>query len=401
MSLFRLDRRAKFLLLVGFLVASLAALPSLPFLHPWGADLQNVHAYVRCAHSKSPYLIGGGQCGDLWGRPFYYPPFLFHFFFWMRRLTLETTMYVWTVSLYLAFAAIFYVWTCRIVGEPFAKGDGDRHEVPVFCVLLLFQYPFVFAVERGNTDTVAIVFYTLAAFWFVRRRLWLAGASAGLAVGFRLYPAFAVMVLTVALLLAVRSKARSIPRWGWLRFGGGALGAFGATLLAFPKDSLLYFRNVLPGFAKTFTFACEFSHSVPTYVGPEYPAFAVLIAIALLGLWAWASARAIARGEEWWALAGALAVSTYSQRTSWDYNLITVYPLLVLLFLRARRTDRWALLAFGVFTIVGDRRLFTFPNAHLLTPQLQLGLELAFLVITALVVAGGDEDKPLVEAAAS
>ncbi len=294
---------------------------------PWGADLQNVHAYVRCAHGGSPYLIDGGRCGDVWGRPFYYPPFLFHFFFWMRRLTLETTMHIWTVCLYLAFGAILYLWAWRIVREPFAKGEGGRHELPVFCALLLFQYPFVFALERGNTDTVAILFYTLAAFWFVRRRLWLAGAAAGLAAGFRLYPALAVIVVTAALLLASRSGERRIAKWGWLHFGGGAFAAFVATLVAFPKDALIYFRDVLPGYAKTFTFSCEFSHSVPTYVGAQYPAFAVIIAVALLGLWVWASARAIARGEEWWALAGALAVSTFNQRTSWDYNLITVYPI--------------------------------------------------------------------------
>ena len=399
MSLFPLDRRAKFLLLVGFLIASLAALPSLPFMLPWGADLQNVHAYVRCAHRGSPYLIDGGRCGDLWGRSFYYPPFLFHFFFWMRRLTLETTMHIWTVCLYLAFGAILYVWACRIVRQPFRKGDIGRHEVAVFCVLLLFQYPFVFALERGNTDTVAILFFTVGAFCFVRRRLWLAGAAAGLAAGFRLYPALAVIVVTAALLLASRSGERRVAKWGWFHFGGGAFGAFLATLLAFPHDALLYFRDVLPGYASTFTFSCEFSHSVPTYVGAQYPGFAILIAIALFALWTWASARAIARGEEWWALAGAFAISTYNQRTSWDYNLITVYPLLVLLFLRARRTDRWALLAFGVFTIAGDRRLFTFPSPHLLTPQLQLALELAFLAITALVVGAGDESEPLAAAA--
>jgi hypothetical protein len=268
MSPFPLDRRAKFLLLVGFLIASMAALPSLPFMLPWGADLQNVHAFVRCVHAKSVYLTSGAECGDVWGRPFNYPPFLLHFFFWMRPFTLETTMHIWTVFLYLAFAAILYLWSRRIVREPFAKGEGARHEVPVFCTLLLFQYPFVFAIERGNTDTVAILFFTLGAYWFVRRRLGLAGVAAGLAAGFRLYPAFAVMVVTVGLLLAaVRSKDRRVARWGWLRFGGSALGAFGATLLVFPGDSLIYLRNVLPAFAKTFTFACEFSHSVPTYVG--------------------------------------------------------------------------------------------------------------------------------------
>ena len=235
----------------------------------------------------------------------------------------------------------------------------------------------------------------------MRKRLWLAGAAAGLAAGFRLYPVFPVIVVTAALLLATRSGERRVAKWGWLHFGGGAFAAFAATLLAFPRESLVYFRDVLPGYAKTFTFSCEFTHSVPTYVGAQYPAFAIIIAIALLGLWTWASARAIARGEEWWALAGALAVSTFNQRTSWDYNLITVYPLLVLLFLRARRTNRWALLAFGVFMIAGDRRLFSFPNAHIFTPQFQVALEMGFLAVTALVVAGGDESKPLPEAAAS
>ena len=151
----------------------------------------------------------------------------------MRPLTLETTMHIWTVFLYLAFAAILYVWSRRIVRPPFAKGERDRHEVPVFCVLLLFQYPFVFALERGNTDTVAIAFYTLATFWFVRRRLWLAGAAAGLAAGFRLYPAFPVMVVTAALFLAaVRSEERARRAGGAGSASGVARsGAFAATLL--------------------------------------------------------------------------------------------------------------------------------------------------------------------------
>ena len=68
-------------------------------------------------------------------------------------------------------------------------------------------------------------------------------------------------------------------------------------------------------------------HSVSSAVGSQYPGFANLICGALLGLWGWAGARAIARGEEAWALAGALAVCTYASRTSWDYNLVTTYPL--------------------------------------------------------------------------
>jgi hypothetical protein len=119
----------------------------------------------------------------------------------------------------------------------------------------------------------------------------------------------------------------------------------------------------------------------------------------------WAGARAIARGTSAMALAGSLAVSTYLQRTSLDYNLVTTFPLLLLLFLRAQRTNRWVLLAFGLAAIAGDRRLFKMHDAVILTPQLHLTLQLAFLVVAALVAARPDAEQepaapPAPEAAA-
>ena len=85
-----------------------------------------------------------------------------------------------------------------------------------FCVLLLLQYPFVFALERGNTDTVNVVFYTLAALLFVRGRSWFAGMAAGLAAGFKLSPVIAVIVMT-GMLAAAQPP---VARWTWLRYGG-------------------------------------------------------------------------------------------------------------------------------------------------------------------------------------
>jgi len=332
-SRFGLDRHTKFLLLVGFMIASMASLSALPFLLPWGADLHNVHVYEHCTHGRSPYLIGGAECGDFWRRSFPYPPLLYALFFWTRSLTLATSMRIWGIFLYAAFIAIFPVWTRLIASEPLAKGDRTRYEVPVFCALLLFQYPFVFALERGNTDTVTVLFYTAGAYLFTRRRLWLAGAAVGVAAGFKLHPVLAVAALVMSLLLALRDPdrrvggGRRVGKLDWLRFGGGALVAFAATLLAFPESSLIYLRKMLPAFAETFTPDSEFGHSVSSAVGSQYPGFANLICGALLGLWGWAGARAIARGEEAWALAGALAVCTYAARTSWDYNLVTTYPL--------------------------------------------------------------------------
>jgi glycosyl transferase family 87 len=389
---FRVEARTKFLLVVVLMVASMASLPRIPTLQPWGADLHNIHVYEKCTRDgTSPYKIDGRACGDQWGRSFIYPPVQRLFFLWSRPLQLGTAMYLWTAFVLVSFAAVFHAWVRKIGGDRWTGEDSRRHEIPVFCVLLLLQYPFVFALERGNTDAVNVLLFTLAAYLFTRRRLWLAGAAAGFAAGFKLSPAIAVIVIVGALGLTARRAEGGIDRWAWLRFGAGAFLAFTATLLVSPADSLVYLRDVLPKHATAFTPVTEWGHSIPTFVGSRYPRFGTALALGLMAVWAWAAARALRRGEDDWAFAGALAVSTYVQRVSFDYNLITTYPLLLLLFLRARRTDRWGLLVFGLFSIAGDRRLFSMPNAQILTPYLHLQLQVAFLLVTALVIGRGDD----------
>ena len=353
MRLVDIDARTKFLLLVAFMVTCVASLSAIPFLMPWGADMQNVHAFQQCVHGQSPYLVDAKTCGDIWSRPFYYPPFLFAFFRWVRPLTLETTMRIWTVFLIGSFVGIFCAWAKHVTRERLA---GERYQVVIFCALLLLQYPFVFALERGNTDTVNVVLYTVAAVLFVRGRILLAGVAAGLAAGFKLSPIVAIVVMTGALVLA----RAQVGRWAWLRFGGGALGAFALTLVVFFGEAKRYLLDVLPKYADTITprgsgVTRSRRSSAPTRTSSECS-----WAPACVAAWVWAGARALARGDAAMALAGSLAVSTYIPRTSYDYNLISTYPLLLLLFLRAQRTNRWALLAFGVFAIAGDRRLFAF-----------------------------------------
>ena len=384
MRLFDIDPRTKFLLLVAFMVTCVVSLSDIPFLMLWGADMQNVHAFQQCVHGQSPYLVDAKVCGDIWSRPFYYPPFLFACFRWVRPLTLEATMRIWTVFLIGSFVGIFLAWARHITRERLV---GARYQVVMFCTLLLLQFPFVFAMERGNTDTVNIVLYTVAALLFVRGRILLAGVAAGLAAGFKLSPIVAIVVMTGAL---VFSRAQ-VGRWAWLRFGGGALGAFVLTLVVFFREAKRYLVDVLPKYADTITPAREWSHSVPTFVGDYHGRFGLLLGACLVAAWVWAGARALARGDAALALAGSLAVSTYIPRTSYDYNLISAYPLLLLLFLRAQRTNRWALLAFGVFTIAGDRRLFTLSGAKIFTPGLHLALELAFLVVAAVITADPPE----------
>ena len=378
--------RTKFLLLVNFMVICIASLDAIPVLKPWGADLHNIHIFEHCAAGRSPYQINPRVCGDLWNRPFFYPPLQFAFFVWLRPFSLQTSMVIWTAFLFASSAVIFILWTRKIA--PHAS-PGPRHEAVIFWLLLAVQFPFVFALERGNTDTVNLLFYTLAALLFVRRRFWLAGMAAGIAAGFKLSPVLAVVVMTGALFWTQRKTGR----WTWLLFGGGALAAFALTLVVFFGEARTYLFDVLPKYADTFTPRTIWGHSITTFVGPNRPNFARLLVAGLLGVWVWAGGKALARGDVAMAFAGSLAVSTYAPRTSFDYNLISTYPLLLLLFLRAQRTNRWGLVAWGVFAIAGDRRLFDHPFSSVMNPQLHLAVQLAFLVTAAIVVARSDDSE--------
>ena len=49
--------RVKFLLVVAFLVLCVASLQVMPVLTPWGADLQNLQAYARCAADATTHGV--------------------------------------------------------------------------------------------------------------------------------------------------------------------------------------------------------------------------------------------------------------------------------------------------------------------------------------------------------
>jgi hypothetical protein len=258
----------------------------------------------------------------------------------------------------------------------------------------LFQYPFVFEVERGQTDVVALLFFTAGCYLFTRRKLGFAGALFGLATAYKLYPLFACAIVGLGLLLA-RRKGRGRPNADWLRFGLGAFGTFMAVNLAFYSDSKLYFFKVLPQVSAMYTPAWTWvhAHSFTSLVGPDYTPFSWAFCGGVVALWGWATSRAILRDDVPMALAGALAPSTYFSAFTFDYNLVTIYPLLLLLFLRARQIDRWGLLAFGLVVVVGDRQSFANPEAAIFNPTMHIAMQLAFLAVAAIAVAQPAEPR--------
>ena len=381
-------QREKLSALILFLIVSMTSVRVLPFLTPWGADLHNLVAYQVCAKGKNAYVIAGEACGDLWGRGMFYPPLLFHSFIWTRGLKLENAMYVWSSFILLAFAGCFWAWRRMALPD-----RNDRREwAPVaFGLLLIVQFPSLFALERGGTDIGSLVGWTATALFFVRGWLIPAGLAAGLAAAYKLYPAIPCAAATIGMFWDSWGANRR-PKTDFLCFGGAAASAFFASNAIFYRESMTYFVKVLPWVSAIRTGDPVYGHSILSYCG-GHDLFAKVICVGLFGTWTWAARRGL-REQPALTLAGLLAMSTYFAGISFDYNLITAYPLLLLLFLRARTTGRYGLLALGLFAIVGDRDLFTMAGAHILTSTFHVALQLAWLILVAIEIAAPSVPAP-------
>ena len=386
-----ITRHTKFRVLVLFLVVSIASSRAIPFYEPWGIDLNNILVYQQCATEVSPYLTGAKVCGDLHDRQMLYPPLLYHSFAWLRVFSQAVAIRLWSVVIVLGLAASLWCWAR--LGDSRSSWKRPWREW-VFVTLLLYQYPVLFSIERGGSDVIPVLLFTLGAVFLMRQRFNLGGAALGAATAYKLYPAFATAVVIGGLFLvwAVRPWARLRA---WLPCGSAALASFLGLNLVFFNDASLYYGTVLPGFANTMTLPAEYSHAVPSFVGPNFHGFSWLLMGGLTALWVAATRRCILEGNPAIAFAGALSIATYMQGTSYDYNLITVYPLLLLVFQRAWQSNRWGLLALGLVSIVGDRQVFALPGV-LLTPYTHVALQLAFYTLLAMDLTfrgtGGDPE---------
>jgi len=260
-----------------------------------GLDFQNLWAFHHCALRNAPYARAdaGAVCGDAEQRNMKYPPLFYWSFVWTRALPFHRAIGIW-----LAATAVMMWLSLRAWGAS-----------PLLIALLLIQFPMLFAFERGNTDAVVVALWTASFVLRRRGRDAAAGALAGLAAAFKVYPLFALLVL------AFRVR---------LRFLLGALAALAVAALAFGRQTLEYVHVALV-YANERPVASLFSHAVGAYY-----AWPWLWIALLLGAWAITAWR----GDDELAFAGALAVSTFAIPTSYDYNLICAYPLIVVLYNR-------------------------------------------------------------------
>lgn len=332
-----------------FLLASVHGFMAIPFMAPLGADLHNLYAFHQCAARNDPYLASGFACGDVAGRDMFYPPALYWAFAWVRPLTAEAVTLIWTTVVAVGtFASL-------LAFAPAARWRGDGR-LGLFAGLLLLGYPLLFALERANNDVLVLLCWAGAMVAWRAGRPALSGAAIGLATALKLYPGIGAIPVAVAVVaeLLTRPERR---RDGLLFAAGGVGGALAPTLLLL-GDTRTWATLKLPVFAAITPAPSSFSHSLAGATAPWDPW--PLQALLLLA-WAAAAVRCW-RDDPTLVMAGALAASTAVARTSFDYNLITALPLLLVQFQRATAGGRWrpaldGLLAAGLLAVAGHRLL--------------------------------------------
>jgi hypothetical protein len=365
----------KLLVVLLILAASLPSFMTIPFQGPQPLDFQNLWAFHHCAAAReAPYAASGAQCGDAEGREMRYPPLLYRTFAWTRWLSFQRAGQLFMVVVALGTVLATLAWIPRASWS--APGSGPKG---LFVGLLLAQYPLLFAIERGNNDVYPLLAWTLAAWLFASGRAGAAGAVAGLAAILKLYPAFACVVVGVG--FAAQALRRPERRAPFAAFAAGGVLAVLAGFAVVWRDSVVYFTETLPRISQLAPGITPFGHPLRT-LWPLWGGWA--LAAPLLVAWCIAAVRVFERDPAL-VFAGGLAISTYFAGTSWDYNLITTFPLLVLLFRRAMRPAAgplaYGLLLVGLVGIVGHREIFAHTQFAV---RLHLALQWAFLLATAL-----------------
>ena len=359
-------------LLGALLIVGLFSLRLIPVYEPlWGLDFQNVYAFQNCPEAREfgPYSVSGEICGDELNRAFSYPPALFHAFFWAERFTLDEATLIWNAIMVVLMLFSGMIWW---------RLDRQNHSgwrsvaLVALWLLLMAQFPFAFALERGNNDVILVALWSGAVALFVGRRVAFSGGFAGLAAALKVYPVVAAATVVIGLL---RGHSKTLA----LFIAGG----IGGTLLAsvfWLDETMKYFTEILPALANRMPTLRFFNH---TLLGLGVHTVVVVgIAVTLFGSWAAAAWRRLHQ-EPLLVFGGALAISTYFSSISFDYNLITAYPLLLLVTGRAlapRSSSWWKVAAFGVIlAIIAGRGMFT-PAGQLLA-QIGALVGIAWLVI--------------------
>lgn len=300
-----------------------------------GLDYICVDTYLRCAGPGRD--IYSAVCpGDPLKRPFQYPPLMAYMFAWVPLLPVLNAIGIWSSFILICIFAA--TWILAFLVQ--RMGGSNVPCSPIITALLLTSaYPSVFAFDRGNNDVWILLCYSAAAAALLSgRNLWV-GLMVAVSVMLKLYPApLAVACAFIALTTLMRNRARA------LSLLLGLIGGIAVVLVPL-FDAYRFF--VFEHYPKTTSYdiipGSALDHSLVVSYGHVGMAIGLLLWIAAVVVWTRSelgldpSKSRQSRILLSFCYLAALCTYLFPRTESFDYNLITAFPLLICLAYTAVR----------------------------------------------------------------
>ena len=340
-------------------IFSIASYKMIPFGDPDGLDFHNLYAYSTCdeelkdKYDNNIYLAGGQDCHDAMGREFVYPPLLFHSVKWVGEFkTFEKARFAWRTFIILGTLVSLLIWLGSI---------STFFKLLPFTGLLFFQFPMLFALERGNNDVLILLSWTLTYLLFSKEKYFWSGVLASICVLMKVYPLFAFLVIFGGLTLSCLREHFYLGEKKTLNalklFSMGSL--ISGLIIIISFNDLWYSWYLRVSHFSDFEMVVSYlNHSVQYFFKAKV--FGQIIFLAMMGVW---TLHFIYSKKERRVLsfAGALAITTYYSAVSYDYNQIVIYPLILLTISSLLKNFEWRryFVLFGVLMgVIAHRGLF-------------------------------------------
>ncbi len=326
--------------MVLIFILSVSSYKLIPFGDPDGLDFHNIYAYSTCdkelkeKYDNNIYLAGGQDCHDAMGREFVYPPLLFHSAKWVGKFeTFESARIAWRMFIILGTFLSIFIWL--------GSFSNFLKTLP-FTALLFVQFPMLFALERGNNDILVLLSWTFSYFFFSKKKYFLSGVLASICVLMKVYPLFAFSIIYGGLILScVREAVISgddTRKVVLKKFSVGAL-LSGLLILILFKDLWYSWYLRVSHFSDFEMVVSHLNHSVQYFLKAKI--FGKITFLVMMGVWTLHFIYT-KRDKRVVTFAGALAVTTYYSAVSYDYNQITIYPLILLTILALFNNFEWS-----------------------------------------------------------
>jgi hypothetical protein len=368
---------------IGLLIYLLLAPISyhlLPYMGFYGADVSMQYFYTHCSalaeHSANLFQLTGEMCNNANNSHYAYPVLIFRFFSFTKLFSnFELFYYFWTTLIALTIFVSPFVWL---------KKRNTKVYLGI-AALSLIQAPAFYAMERGGTDIAFLIPWMIATYFGLKDKWIISGIFMAIAAFLKLYPAMAITPILIGLFLDKNDQYKS-------KFFKCGITIAVVMVIVFSLDWHLwkvFLFDVLPIETKHHIGTNAIGHSL---IGPFSKIFVYPIMVVLWVLYA----KVFALKYSWnkkFAFAGVLAMSTYFNNHSFDYNLITALPFIYLCFelyfakespLKSNPIIMWAILIL-CFTILGPANyIFSF-SKYIIRFKLLIELVAFFLIPIAIL----------------